>query len=229
MTTVFNKKDYNNNNECCEDDDTSMFINRNGDVMNGSLSMPYIVLTSSENPIHFLDGTYQNTAFNETNEIIVNMQSDISGCIFATENVKTKTTNISYSGSLLNKTTISNNCFITNLECGNINTSHLSNTTSNLQTQINNITTTSTFTNTPITINNSIGDNTIAKYDQPDYDTLQFHNAITIQPISTDRTFFIGSLSDVTDGAISQFMIGDPNIFMSLSRDSVYFLVLSNL
>jgi len=50
------------------------------------------------------------------------MQSDISGCIFATENLKTKTTNISYSGSLLNKTTISNNCFITNLQCGNINT-----------------------------------------------------------------------------------------------------------
>jgi hypothetical protein len=139
MTTVFNKNDYNNNNNTGYDDDDSMFINRNGDVMNGSLSMPYIVLTSSENPIHFLDGTYQNTAFNETNEIIVNMQSDISGCIFATENVKTKTTNISYSGSLLNKTTISNNCFITNLECGNINTSHLSNTTSNLQTAINNL------------------------------------------------------------------------------------------
>ena len=136
MTTVFNKKDYNNNNTGYDDDD-SMFINRNGDIMNGSLSMPYIVLTSSENPIHFLDGTYQNTAFNETNEIIVNMKSDISGCIFTTENLKTKTTNISYSGSLLNKTTISNNCFITNLTCGNINTSHLSNTTSNLQSQLN--------------------------------------------------------------------------------------------
>ena len=289
MTTVFNKKDYNNNNTGYDDDD-SMFINRNGDIMNGSLSMPYIVLTSSENPIHFLDGTYQNTAFNETNEIIVNMKSDISGCIFTTENLKTKTTNISYSGSLLNKTTISNNCFITNLTCGNINTSHLSNTTSNLQsqlntlnentqyifvsdqntyidgdltileklnfsdetsqftafseshynllfgatsnlqTQINNISTKSTFTDTPLIINNSILDDTIAKYDQPDYLNLNFHNAITIQPISTDRTFLIGSLSDATDGAVAQFMIGangggapDPNILMSLSRDAVYF------
>ena len=235
MTTVFNKNDYNNNNNTGYDDDDSMYINRNGDVMNGSLSMPYIVLTSSENPIHFLDGTYQNTAFNETNEIIVNMQSDISGCIFATENVKTKTTNISYSGSLLNKTTISNNCFITNLECGNINTSHLSGTTSNLQTQINsiasnNITATSTFTNTPITINNSNFDTTIAKYDQPNYEDLKFHNAITLQAISTDRIFFIGSLSDASNGSVAQFMIGtnaggdpDPDILMSLSCDAVYF------
>jgi microcystin-dependent protein len=106
----------------------------------------------------------------------------------------------------------------------------LSGATSNLQTQINNVSTKSTFINTPIIINNSSLDDTIAKYDQPDYLNLNYHNAITIQPISTDRTFFIGSLSDATDGAVAQFMIGangggapDPNILMSLSRDAVYF------
>ena len=318
MTTVFNKNDYNNNNTGYDDDD-SMYINRNGDVMNGSLSMPYIVLTSSENPIHFLDGTYQNTAFNETNEIIVNMQSDISGCIFATENVKTKTTNISYSGSLLNKTTISNNCFITNLQCGNINTSHLSNTTSNLQTeinnlneitqhifvngdttyiekdlliaqnlmftdestqltafteshynaikditynqktiisnncyinslecgnintshlsgttsnlqtQINNVSLKSTFTDTPIIINNSVFDNTIATFDQPDYDSFGFNEGITLRPISSYRTYHLGIIGNDSTNT-NQFAIGvdgggvpDPNILMSLSTTSAYF------
>jgi len=106
----------------------------------------------------------------------------------------------------------------------------LSGATSNLQDQINNISTKSTFIDTPIIIQNSSLDDTIAKYDQPDYLNLNYHNAITFQPISTDRTFFIGSLSDATDGAVAQFMIGangggapDPNILMSLSRDAVYF------
>jgi len=135
MTAVFNKNDYIINLSTIEDDDSN-YINRMGDSMNGPLSMPYIILTMSENPIHFSDGTYQNTAFNETNEIIVNMKSDISGCIESNININDKITNISYDDYLI-KTTISNNCFITNLTCGNINTSHLSGTDENLQTQIN--------------------------------------------------------------------------------------------
>ena len=49
-----------------------------------------------------------------------------------------KITDISYDAPLL-KTTINNNCYINNLTCGNLNVSDLSNTTSNLQNQINNI------------------------------------------------------------------------------------------
>jgi hypothetical protein len=142
MTTVFNKNDY-KNVEYQEDDD-SAFINRNGDYMNGALSMPYIILTSSQNPIHFVDGTFQQTAFNENNTIITNIKSDITQCqndIIALSNNQSSnvnTTAITYYEGLL-KTEIANNCYITNLTAGNINTSHLNNTTSNIQSQINDI------------------------------------------------------------------------------------------
>jgi hypothetical protein len=145
MSIVFNKRDFkSSSNDCCDDDDDNndMYINRYGDNMIGNLSTPTLILTSINNPLQFPNGSYQSSAFNETNEIIVNMQSDISDVTFAIEEIpdlQTKTTNISYLPNPLNKTTISNNCFITNLECGNINTSHLSGTTSNLQTQINSI------------------------------------------------------------------------------------------
>ena len=49
-----------------------------------------------------------------------------------------KITDISYDEPLL-KTTINNNCHIDNLTCGNLNVSDLSNTSGNLQNQINNI------------------------------------------------------------------------------------------
>lgn len=48
----------------------------------------------------------------------------------------TKLTNTTYNAGLL-KTSISNNLYAENLTCGNINTSHLNGTTSNLQQQLN--------------------------------------------------------------------------------------------
>lgn len=291
----FNPNDYKNNDQN-DDDDNSQYINRNGDQMVGELTVPYIKLISTVNPITFGDATIQKTAFNIDNDIIKdinidisNIRLDISKFNLDISDINTDISNISYD-KVFNKTTIAGLTYINNLSTGNINTSHLSNTTSNLQTeinnlnkntqyifvsgdvtyiekelriaekinfsdetsqftafseshhyllsgattnlqdQINNISTKSTFKDTPLIINNSSLDDTIAKFGQPDYLELNFHNAITIQPISTDRTFFIGSLSKASDGAVAQFMIGansggvpDPDVLMSLSREAVYF------
>ncbi len=139
MSRIFNKNDYNYNNSNYVDDDT-MYVNRNGDILNGGLSMPYLTLTSATNPIHFPDGTYQDTAFNSSNVIITEIKSDITQLKDDTETLKNstslKTTAITYFPDPLFKTEIANNCFITNLTCGNINTSHLSGTNSNVQTQL---------------------------------------------------------------------------------------------
>ena len=51
---------------------------------------------------------------------------------------ETKLSNIIYDEGL-NKTTLNNSTHINSLTCGNFNTSHLSGTTSNIQTQINNL------------------------------------------------------------------------------------------
>ena len=149
-----------------------------------------------------------------------------------------KITALSYDG-FLNKTTISSNLFTQQITCNKILTLDSNASAQDLQTQLNSNTSRIValesssgvaFANTPITINNSVFDATIEKYDQPDYEKLKFHNAITLQPIPTDRAFLIGSLSDVSNGAVAQFAIAansggglDPNIFMSLSRDAVYF------
>jgi microcystin-dependent protein len=235
------------------------YANTEGDTIQGDITLNSLVVINGINFSNELPYAIQTQAFTTAHKDSIalstsktkNLSIDSSGntvlsksLVFSDGTIQTtapnnsanntKLTDISYDGGLL-KTTIGNTCHINNLTCGNINTSHLSGTTSNLQNQINsiasnNITATSTFTNTPITINNSNFDTTIAKYDQPNYEDLKFHNAITLQAISTDRTFFIGSLSDASNGAVAQFMIGangggvpDPDILMSLSRDAVYF------
>ena len=239
---VFNKSKY--AKDCCDDDDDSIYINRYGDRMNGTLQVPSLVMTQGLNQLVFYDGTVQNTAYVDLSGQIADLSNqifDLSGNLNdLSSNVdltNSKITALSYDG-FLNKTTISSNLFTQQITCNKILTIDSNTTAQDLQTQLNSNTSrivaleSSSFgyNNTPITINNSIGDDTIATYDQPDYDTLKFHNAITLQAIPTDRTFLIGSLSDVSDGAVAQFMIGangggapDPNILMSLSRDSVYF------
>ena len=289
----FNPNDYKYNDKA--EDDDSQFINRNGDIMQGQLQVPYLKLISTVNPITFGDDTIQKTAFNIDNDIIKDINTDISNIRLDISkfnldisDINTDINNISYD-KIFNKTTISGLTYINNLSTGNLNTSHLTSTTSNLQSQlnalnqktvnivsdnentyvdgnlvptnlkfldestqvtafleshryllegatsnlqdqINNIAITSSTFTTPLTIKNSVFDDTIEKYDQPDYAKLKFHNGISLQGISTDRTFLLGSLSDVSDGAVAQFAIGanagsgfDTNIFMSISRDSVYF------
>jgi len=67
----------------------------------------------------------QTSPFTETNKTEIN-------------NNKIKLTDIAYNQGLL-KTTINNSCYINNLTCGNINTSHLANTDANIQAQISGI------------------------------------------------------------------------------------------
>ena len=239
---VFNKSKY--AKDCCDDDDDSIYINRYGDRMNGTLQVPSLVMTQGLNQLVFYDGTVQNTAYVDLSGQIADLSNqifDLSGNLNdLSSNVdltNSKITALSYDG-FLNKTTISSNLFTQQITCNKILTLDSNTSAQDLQTQLNSNTSrivaleSSSFgyNNTPITINNSIGDDTIATYDQPDYEKLKFHNAISLQAIPTDRTFLIGSLSDVSDGAVAQFMIGansggapDPNILMSLSRDSVYF------
>ena len=241
---VFNKSKY-AKQDCCDDDDDSIYINRYGDRMNGTLQVPSLVMTQGLNQLVFYDNTVQNTAYVDISGEVADLSNqifDLSGNLNdLSTNVdltNSKITALSYD-AFLNKTTISSNLFTQQITCNKILTLDSNASAQDLQTQLNSNTSRIValesssgvaFANTPIAINNSVFDATIEKYDQPDYEKLKFHNAISIQAISTDRTFQLGSLSDVSDGAVAQFAIAansggglDPNIFMSLSRDSVYF------
>jgi microcystin-dependent protein len=241
---VFNKSKY-AKQDCCDDDDDSIYINRYGDRMNGTLQVPSLVMTQGLNQLVFYDNTVQNTAYVDISGEVADLSNqifDLSGNLNdLSTNVdltNSKITALSYD-AFLNKTTISSNLFTQQITCNKILTLDSNASAQDLQTQLNSNTSRIValesssgvaFANTPITINNSVFDATIEKYDQPDYEKLKFHNAITLQPIPTDRAFLIGSLSDVSNGAVAQFAIAansggglDPNIFMSLSRDSVYF------
>ena len=77
---VFNRNDY-ISSTCCDDDDEENFVNKYGDSMFGGLTVPNIVLTSS-NSLTFPDGTIQITGFNsdaltEINNNINNLQNDL--------------------------------------------------------------------------------------------------------------------------------------------------------
>ena len=209
---VFNKSKY-AKQDCCDDDDDSIYINRYGDRMNGTLQVPSLVMTQGLNQLVFYDNTVQNTAYVDISGEVADLSNqifDLSGNLNdLSTNVdltNSKITALSYD-AFLNKTTISSNLFTQQITCNKILTIDSNTTAQDLQTQLNSNTSrivaleSSSFgyNNTPITINNSVFDATIEKYDQPDYEKLKFHNAITLQPIPTDRAFLIGSLSDVSD------------------------------
>ena len=98
-------------------------------ILSGQLSTPALTTQSIQ-----FNGSTQTQGF--TNDDKANLDNLISDT--RTDENTEKLSDIQYNDSLL-KTTINNNCHINNLTCGNINVSHLSNTTGNLQTQINNI------------------------------------------------------------------------------------------
>jgi microcystin-dependent protein len=143
----------------------------------------------------------------------------------------TKTTAITYDSGL-SLTRVSNNLFCDTLTCGNINTSHLSGTTSNLQTQINNLS--SNATTTPIydsiKLTNNTIDTTIDTLNQADYNNFKFNKLIEILPNNNVyRTFYIGSVGDNATSS-NHFCVGvnaggdpDPNIIFSLSSSNAYF------
>ena len=155
-----------------------VYLNVEGDSMTGAL----ICSTISANTgiytpsldigtnISFPDNSIQTTAFNATIsnlDTVVNNKLKLANSLKFNDNtiqttaflnnipdvttINAKLTDISYESRFL-KTTIANNCLINNLTCNNINTSHLSSTTSNLQSQI---TTLNTDLQTQITTSNS--------------------------------------------------------------------------
>ena len=166
-----------------------VYLNVEGDSMTGAL----ICSTISANTgiytpsldigtnISFPDNSIQTTAFDATIlnlDTIVNNKLKLAHSLKFNDNtiqttafrnnipdvttINTKLTDISYESRFL-KTTIANNCLINNLTCNNINTSHLSSTTSNLQSQITasnsslqtQITTSNTDLQTQITTSNT--------------------------------------------------------------------------
>jgi microcystin-dependent protein len=140
-----------------------------------------------------------------------------------------KTTDISYDSGLL-LTRVSNSLYAQNLTCGNINTSHLSGTISNLQTQINNITTNGISAASSILLTNNIGNATIDRLQQAEYYDYSFYKMIEMKPKdSYQRSYYVGTLgNDVT--ANNHFCIGvdaagvpDPNIVFSINQSNAYF------
>ena len=140
--------------------DLNNYVKKSGDIMNGDLFCPNLQTGS----ITFVDTTIQSTAFTTelqttydnyavdittltddlalTNTNIVAIQDTLVN-LGATDvlilqedivDIQASTNAITYDGALT-KTTIAGDCYVNNLTCGNINTAHLSGTTSNLQTQ----------------------------------------------------------------------------------------------
>ena len=94
--------------------DMTQYVSKVGDIMTGNLSVPSLTIN-------------EQTCNAFTNDYINNITSS-----------QTKLTNMTYDESI-NTTTLSNQVFINNLSCNNINTNHLAQTTSNLQSQLNSI------------------------------------------------------------------------------------------
>ncbi len=116
-TVNFDIKDYVNKNELSTQ------------ILSGQLSTPSLTTQSIQ-----FNGSTQNIGFtNEDKNNLDTLNDDTR-----TDENEIKLTDISYNESIL-KTTIDNNCHINNLTCGNVNVSHIINTTGNLQNQINNI------------------------------------------------------------------------------------------
>ena len=111
----FNPNDYKYTDQN-DDDDDSQYINRNGDQMVGELTVPYIKLISTINPITFGDETIQATAFNIDNDIIKdinidisNIRLDISKFNLDISDINVDISNISYDKILILFPLISNN------------------------------------------------------------------------------------------------------------------------
>ena len=94
--------------------DMTNYVLKEGDIMTGELSVPSLKIN------------------NQNSNAFTNAYIDY---ITASQ---TALTNIGYEESI-NTTILSNQVFIENLSCNNINTTHLTETTSNVQTQINNL------------------------------------------------------------------------------------------
>jgi hypothetical protein len=150
---VFNNSDVQGENENTTVD-LSNYVEKKGDVMLGALTVPQLNFVSdgSSQQTAFTDELKQNVISNtvKTSEMTfsdnityfwkpVQMEAELilsDGSVLVGTEYNSATTQISYDGPL-QRTRIAQNTLIDNLTCGNINTAHLTSTTSNLQTQIN--------------------------------------------------------------------------------------------
>jgi microcystin-dependent protein len=94
--------------------DMTNYVLKEGDIMTGQLSVPSLKINNQ------ISNAFTNTYI----DYILASQSAL--------------TNMGYEESI-NTTVFSDQVFIENLSCNNINTSHLNSTSSNLQTQINSL------------------------------------------------------------------------------------------
>ena len=136
--------------------DINDYVNKNDlsvQILSGQISVPSLTTQSIQ-----FNGTTQSIGFTDDDK------NNLDGLLSdtRTNEHEMKLTDISYDESLL-KTTIDNNCYIDNLKCGNLNVDNLSNTTGNLQTQINALrTATTAMTYNTTTQTTSISDNLTA-------------------------------------------------------------------
>ena len=184
---VYNEFNYTNNTTDPQVIDTSIFIKNSGGTMSGLLNVPRINLYDSNFGLEFGDSTLQMTAFSQTYIDKINTNSNnqtfnnlaitnnltfpdttVQTTAFTTadNNAISKLANLSYVPSTLT-TSISNNTYLANLTCGNINTSYLTGLTSNVQTQLNNAINTANLVN-PTVSGIYIGTNTDMPQDQPE-------------------------------------------------------------
>lgn len=161
VSGTYNEFDYSNNIVDATTIDTTIFVHKSGDSMVGSLNVPALNLYDVNGSLEFSDTTEQTTAFSQIyidkitalestttdhlNTIDITFSDNSVQNTAFTNNLKTKVnnsntalTNTTYTNSTLT-TSISNNVYCANLTCGNINTSYLTTLTSNVQTQLNNI------------------------------------------------------------------------------------------
>ena len=157
---IFNDMDYNPYADATVDEvqDFAIFVQKSGDTMTGQLNVPNINLYDTTSVINFGDFSIQSTAFSQAyiNRINSNTSNNTFNNLIVTNNITfpdssiqttafttadnnaiSKLANLSYNPSTLT-TSISNNTYLANLTCGNINTSYLTGLTSNVQTQLNN-------------------------------------------------------------------------------------------
>jgi microcystin-dependent protein len=111
ITTEYEESTTNNNFN------SNLYVLKSGDIMSGKLTIPELSINNET----------QTSAFKEEYKSKIN-------------NNDLKLTEITYDDTLL-KTNINNNVHIKTLTCDNINTTHLTNSTSNIQEQINTLNT----------------------------------------------------------------------------------------
>ena len=238
---IFNDMDYNPYADATVDEvqDFAIFVQKSGDTMTGQLNVPNINLYDTTSVINFGDFSIQSTAFSQAyiNRINSNTSNNTFNNLIVTNNITfpdssiqttafttadnnaiSKLANLSYNPSTLT-TSISNNTYLANLTCGNINTSYLTGLTSNVQTQLNNA------INTPNLVNPTIsgiyiGTNTDMPQDQPE---IRLYSKIWMDTLNGNyMRFFNNSPSSAGFGFFPSNTTMPPTVSISQLQTNIY-------